>query len=133
MKKPKPTYEEISAFCKQLGNKLSVKNTPYLDRDVYCQEFTYLRLELTIEYTKSHEFKQLVSNVHIGWGSYSNTSLFCQNYPLGKGAKELSMEYVDECIETAQQIDADIATCIAKVDRRASVVGTDHFEIPPLA
>lgn len=132
MKKPKPTYEEMSAFRKQLGNKLSVQKTPYLDKEVYCQEFTYVRLELTIEYTKSHEFKQLVGNVHIGWGDY-NTALFQRNYPLGKGAKELSMDYVDECIETAEQIDADIATCIAKVSIRASVVGTDHFEIPPLA
>lgn len=131
MKKPKPTYEEMSAFREQLGNKLNVQKTPYLDQDVYCQEFTYIRLELTIEYTKSREFKQLVGNVHISWGGY-NASLFHQNYPLGKGAKELSMEYVDECIETAEQIDADIATCIAKVALRARVVGTDHFEIPPL-
>ena len=131
MKKPKPTYEEMSAFREQLGNKLSVRKTPYLDREVYCQEFTYVRLDLTIEYTKSREFKQLAGNVHISWGGYS-ASLFHQNYPLGKGAKELSMEYVDECIETAGQIDADIATCISKVALRASVVGTDHFEIPPL-
>ena len=122
----------MSAFREQLGNKLSVQKTPYLDREAYCQEFTYVRLELTIEYTKSREFKQLAGNIHIGWGDYS-TALFQQNYPLGKGAKELSMDYVDECIETAKQIDADIATRIDKVALRARVVGTDHFEIPPLA